>query len=64
MKVFLPNHIEGDKIVTVTNGIKNFKGYKMDLAHTETLTFEEPKPFVRIKGKGCILPNSNGLIFP
>ncbi|MDP2386879.1 MAG: MG2 domain-containing protein [Bacteroidota bacterium] len=64
VKVFLPNRIVGDKTITVTTGIKNFKGYKMSVAHSEPLTFNEPKPMVRLKGNGCILPNSNGLIFP
>jgi alpha-2-macroglobulin len=64
VKVFLPKRLLGDKLLTVTSGIKNFKGYKMNAAYNTTLTFEEPKPLVRIKGNGCILPNSNGLIFP
>ncbi|MBS1636108.1 MAG: hypothetical protein JST26_09345 [Bacteroidetes bacterium] len=64
VKVFLPNRIVGSKAIIVTTGIKNFKGYKMNRAYTDNLLFEEPKPFVRIKGNGCILPNSNGLIFP
>lgn len=64
VKVFLPNRVEGDKLITVTSGIKNFKGYKMNAAYSQTITFEEPRPLVRIKGNGCILPNSSGLIFP
>ncbi len=64
VRVFLLNRIIGEKLITVTNGIKNFKGYKMNTAFTKSLTFEEPKPLVRIKGNGSILPNSNGLIFP
>lgn len=64
VKVFLSNRIIGDKHVTVTTGIKNFKGYKMNSAYSEIFVFEEPKPLVRIKGHGSILPNSNGLIFP
>ncbi len=64
VKIFLANRILGNKLITVTSGIKNFKGYKMNAAYSQTITFEEPKPLVRIKGNGCILPNSNGLIFP
>ncbi len=64
VKVFLSNRLVGEKLITVTTGIKNFKGYKMNTAFTQSLTFEEPKPLVRIKGNGSILPNSNGLIFP
>jgi alpha-2-macroglobulin len=64
VKVFLGNRIEGDKLLTVTTGIKNFKGYKMNTAYSNNLVFEAPNPLVRINGSGCILPNSNGLIFP
>ncbi|MBI5540819.1 MAG: hypothetical protein HY951_12215 [Bacteroidia bacterium] len=64
VKIFLPNRIQGEKMISITNGIKNFKGYKMNIAYSEKLYFEEPNPMVRIKGKGSILPNSNGLIFP
>lgn len=64
VKVFLPNRIVGDKQLDVTTGIKNFKGYKMNKSYHTELTFNEPKPMVRIKGNGAILPNSNGLIFP
>lgn len=64
VKVFLPNRIVGEKVIDVTTGIKNFKGYKMNSSYNSILTFTEPKPMVRIKGNGTILPNSNGLIFP
>ncbi len=64
VKIFLKNRTVGDKLITVTTGIKNFKGYKMSLPYSDSLHFEEPHPLVRIKGNGCILPNSNGLIFP
>ncbi len=64
VKVFLGNRLEGDKLLTVTTGVKNFKGYKMNLAYTDNLQFEEPRPLARINGRGSILPNSNGLIFP
>ncbi len=64
VKVYLPNRLEGDKVISVTNGIKNFKGYKMNKPYSQSLFFEDAKPLVRIKGNGNILPNSSGLIFP
>lgn len=64
VKVYPGNRIEGDRLLTVTTGVKNFKGYKMLASYTDRLVFEEPRPLVRLKGSGCILPNSNGLIFP
>lgn len=62
--VYLPNRFVGEKKLTVTNGIRNFKGYKKLESYSTELVFEEPKPLVRIKGSGSILPSSNGLIFP
>jgi uncharacterized protein YfaS (alpha-2-macroglobulin family) len=64
VKVYMPNRVEGDKIISVSNGIKNFKGYKMNTSFSQAIFFEAAKPLVRIKGNGTILPNSNGLIFP
>lgn len=64
LKIFLANRVIGEKLLTVSNGIKNFKGYKMNTAYTQSLTFEAAKPLVRLRGSGSILPNSNGLIFP
>lgn len=64
VSVYLPNRFVGDKKLTITNGIRNSKGYKKLEGYSTMLTFEEPKPLVRIKGSGSILPSSNGLIFP
>ncbi len=48
----------------VEQGIKNSMGYKLPELHTTEITFEAVKPGIRISGKGVILPNSKGLIFP
>lgn len=64
VRVYSPVRLSGSKIIKVSAGIRNFKGYKMNEAYSNELTFDEPRPFVRVKGNGCILPNSNGLIFP
>lgn len=62
--LFIPKRIIGAKKLEVNTGIKNFRGHKMRNSENRVLTFEESKPLVRIKGKGNILPNSKGLIFP
>lgn len=64
VKVFLPGRVVGDRSLSVSTGIRNFRNYHMNQAYSTVLNFEEPKPLVRIKGSGTILPNSNGLIFP
>lgn len=64
VKVFLPKRIVGEKKLTISNGLQNIKGHKKLDAYQEELTFNEPKPMLRMKGTGAILPNSQGLIFP
>ncbi len=64
IKVFLPEYKPGVRNIIISPGIKNFKGYKMLKGFQEQVFFEEPKPRVRLKSEGSILPNSQGLIFP
>ena len=54
----------GNLKVYVEAGIKNSLGYKLKEDNTYDVSFEEVKPAVRLLGKGVILPNSDGLIFP
>jgi hypothetical protein len=64
VSLFLANRIVGERKLVISAGIQNFKGHKKLSPYSSSLTFHEPKPMVRIKGNGSILPNSNGLIFP
>lgn len=64
VSVYLPHRIVGDKVLHITDGIKNIRGHNMNRPSSHNLEFNEPKPLVRIKGEGSILPNSQGLIFP
>lgn len=62
--VYLPNRISGTRKLEIFSGLRNFRGHKMKQSFNRSLHFEESKPQIRIKGKGNILPNSKGLIFP
>lgn len=62
--VYLPNRFIGAREITVNEGIRNINGNQMIKSYSTTLAFNEPKPLVRIKGNGGVLPNSKGLIFP
>lgn len=64
VNVYLPKRYLGNKQLTISNGIKNFRGYKRKKEYKKYLEFEEPKPQVKLRGSGSILPSSNGLIFP
>lgn len=64
VKVFLNKRIVGERELNVTTGLQNIRGHKKLQAYAQNLSFLEPKPMVRIKGSGTILPNSQGLILP
>ena len=54
----------GARTVTAELGVKNILGMPLKERYVMEVLFEEIKPGVELIGKGCILPNSNGLIFP
>lgn len=54
----------GQLDITIEPGIKNISGFRLKERCRYNLNFEEVKPAVRLTGKGVILPNSEGLIFP
>lgn len=64
LSIYLPKRVEGEKTLRITSGIRNFKGYKKLSSYENTVLFEGPKPRLKLKGSGSILPNSQGLIFP
>ncbi|MCU4176811.1 alpha-2-macroglobulin family protein [Carboxylicivirga sp. N1Y90] len=64
VKVYPPYRLSGKKEVVVSQGIKNSLGYPLNEESRYELLFETPKPEISLIGKGNILPNSNGLIFP
>lgn len=63
LKVYHNSKISGDVLVSIYPGIKNIDGYKFKNNFTETITFEEKKPAVRLISNGTILPNSKELKF-
>ncbi|MCT4628862.1 MG2 domain-containing protein [Winogradskyella sp.] len=63
LKVYPNNKLVGDIRVDVFTGIKNIDGFKLKNPFTQTLTFEELKPQVRLLSNGSILPNSKDLKF-
>ncbi len=64
VRVFLDERLEGRREISVSEGIKNFKGYHMNTPFRDSITFMEPQPKIKLFGNGSILPNSGGLIFP
>ncbi len=54
----------GARTITVELGVKNVLGASLKERYVMEIMFEELKPEVQLIGKGVILPNSNGLVFP
>jgi alpha-2-macroglobulin len=62
VKVYAPNKLDGNYVVTVNEGIENQWGEKLSKSFTANLFFENRLPSVKIHGSGSILPNSGGKI--
>ena len=63
LNVYPDNKLVGNILVEVFQGIKNTDDYKLKQPFSETISFEELKPKVRLLTNGVILPNSEDLKF-
>ncbi len=64
IRVYPPSRQVGARTIFVETGVKNILGMPLKEKYSMEIMFEELKPEVELIGKGVILPNSNGLIFP
>jgi alpha-2-macroglobulin len=64
VRLYPQKRLEGSYVLQVSPGVLNSKGEKLKKAQEASIRFEGPKPGLRIKGNGNILPQSQGLIFP
>ncbi|MBE9489362.1 MAG: hypothetical protein IMY67_03630, partial [Bacteroidetes bacterium] len=63
LKVYPNTKLIGTILVDVFQGITNLDNYKLKNPFSETISFEELKPQVRLVSNGSILPNSKELKF-
>lgn len=61
LRVYPSSKLVGNIQVDVFQGISNTEGYKLKKPFSETVSFEELKPQVRMLSSGVILPNSKEL---
>lgn len=64
IRVYTSSRQTGQQNITVYPEVKNIDGKRLGQQYTEMVNFEEIKPAVELVGKGVILPNSRGLLFP
>lgn len=63
LKIYPDSKLVGAIKVDVFQGIKNTDDFKLKHPFSETITFEDLKPQVRLISNGSILPNSEALKF-
>jgi uncharacterized protein YfaS (alpha-2-macroglobulin family) len=64
LRIYSASPWEGTSTVNISPGIRNSLGYRLNVAKTFDVTFEELKPQVRFAGKGVILPTTQDLALP
>lgn len=64
LKIYPTGRITGERKITVLPGIKNINGTKMPKKSEWKVSISDAQPSLQLVGKGTIMPNSNGLIFP
>ncbi len=63
LKVYPKKELKGTLDVTVFEGIQSTDNYKLKNTYTEKVSFQQPKPEVRLLQNGVILPTSDNLKF-
>ena len=64
VRIYPARRLTGDVLVTVSTGIMNSQKRKMKNPGNWSVHFEDVRPEVRLVGRGVIMPNSEGLVFP
>ncbi|MFN7117101.1 MAG: alpha-2-macroglobulin family protein [Saprospiraceae bacterium] len=64
VRIYPSERIIGERRIVVSPGVKNLNGKSMANPSEWQVAFEDVQPQVRLVGRGVIMPNSNGLIFP
>lgn len=64
IKIYTNERFADNRELNISNGVKSSEGKHLKEAIVYNLFFEDLKPNVRLVGKGVILPNSSGLVFP
>lgn len=64
IKIYTGERYSNTKELHIDNSIRNSDNKHLKESITQSVFFEDLKPAVRLVGKGVILPNSSGLIFP
>lgn len=62
--LYPPKRLVGEHKITVSPDVKNYAGYRLKKSVEKLIYFEQTKPKLRLIGKGTIVPNAKGVVFP
>ncbi|SHJ49131.1 alpha-2-macroglobulin family protein [Aquimarina spongiae] len=63
LKAYPKKELKGTQLVTIHEGIKSTDDYRLKNTYTENISFQQPKPEIRLLQSGVILPTSDNLKF-
>ncbi len=63
LKVYPKTELKGTLSVTVHEGIRSTDDYRLKNTYSENVSFQQPKPEIRLLQSGVILPTSDNLKF-
>lgn len=64
LTVYPETPVTGDLKLTLSEGLRNARGTRLDAIYETTVTFANERPQVRFAGKGVILPDNETLSIP
>ncbi len=64
LRVYPASRLNGERRVTVESSLKNSRQVRLSETSIQELRFEEPQPGLRLVGRGVVIPESDGLVFP
>ncbi|MCF8218122.1 MAG: hypothetical protein K9J21_03965 [Bacteroidales bacterium] len=62
--IYPDQRLYGSKTLFISNGLNNIKGKTLSESIRKDLRFKNVEPDIKLRGKGVIMPSSNGLMFP
>lgn len=64
LRIFPSKMLNGSRQLTINPGLENTFGYKLDRTIERTISFDPPKPELKLIGSGSILPSTDDLFLP
>jgi uncharacterized protein YfaS (alpha-2-macroglobulin family) len=64
LRIYPSQRIAGERNIRVESGLRNISNSRMGAPSDWVVNFVDVKPQVRLVGRGVIMPDSEGLIFP